>query len=488
MSSHLQLAPDPEAPQENVPVRQRFDALANVAEPGSLAHVVTLADLGVAYFEAQQEVGFHSWIDFESAWRNWVLTGGPAWASMPLDDLKPRHILAWLKATSGVKVSANGKGDGTSSVTENTRRKALSVLCAVLSWACERERLASNPAKGLKSWPSKEDSDGARRDGEILSVAQITYLMHSPLLSYFEQLTSALGYGSGLRRAEIAGLKVGDWDRHDLMLKLQHAVKGKKGQQRIGPLKDSKGQQVFIRPVAPVRRFIDLLEQHAKRWEEIVGRPPRADDPMIPRGDRPTERLGYHLSPEQVAASVRRILVRTGIWPEERKAYRSHAMRHTFAHITADMPGAEITGQYTHKSAVPRDTLHSTYRKRRRIRPSVHRYIMDQYPIDARILELCEEQARQLVAPELSEMKSGDTIVYRRGAGTTLGVLKKRTTATREPSFVIYGASQTVALNRIVACLGKTPDWAGYEDEVLGEFDGSAAHGACDPSSDGDDR
>lgn len=119
------------------------------------------------------------------------------------------------------------------------------------------------------------------------------------------RLIVALGVGLGLRRAEIAGLELGDWDRYNQVLTVRHDTKG--GNQRLLPVPDHVARRI---------------ESYLRDRPRGAGRLIRSQ--VTPASGINADRIGRMMTAWMLEAGVKEA-------PWDGRS--THALRHSFAQM-----------------------------------------------------------------------------------------------------------------------------------------------------------
>jgi integrase/recombinase XerD len=160
----------------------------------------------------------------------WTLRSFLTWAgerglSRPSEVDKPvlEAFQRWLWAYR--------KPDG-QALAVNTQRGRLGALQRFFAWLCRENHLRANPAADLEL-PRKQP----RALPRVLSVAEVETILAVPdtsdLLGLRDRAILEVLYGTGLRRAELVALDVGDLDRARGLVLVR---RGKGGKDRLAPL------------------------------------------------------------------------------------------------------------------------------------------------------------------------------------------------------------------------------------------------------------
>ena len=159
-----------------------------------------------------------------------------------LSDIKRRHVEMWV-VSMRAETTARGTPLAVGSI--NRYIKSLSVF---LTWCVEEELIATSPAERIR------EARGDERPPDVLTPEEIAKLFKACAGKGFyarrDMALLRLWYATGIRRAEIAGLRLGDVDLDKRMIYI-HGKRRRERNVRIGP-----------RTVAALDRYLRMRSQH----------------------------------------------------------------------------------------------------------------------------------------------------------------------------------------------------------------------------------
>lgn len=204
-----------------------------------------------------------------------------------LKAIRPHHIQDWLAANTWAP---------------STARNHLGITRTFFAWCHTNGYTKTNPAATIR---------GPRQPRALpreLDTEQITRIFAACPDTRAAALVSLI-FHEGLRRVELWGLDIGDFDREIV------CVTGKGGHQRILPLSDQS--------YTAIHRY---LADH-----------PAASGPLFRSYQHPTRRL----HPDTIGIIVSRVFTDSGVKEHAHDGRSAHAGRHTFAGAMLDA-GADI--------------------------------------------------------------------------------------------------------------------------------------------------
>jgi integrase len=207
-------------------VLHRATAEAMPPEPEAL----TLAAWGKTWLERRVEVAEvrHPQHDVT----RWELhIGGSALDAMALEDIRPKHVTAWIDAMTKRRKAKGGPGR----VSAQTIRRAFALLRLALSDAVRAELIESNPAVGAKLPKPKAPTWAFLTAAEIASVERGAPGVPEPSRRAF-----VVAIYTGLRAGELIALRWGDvtldGPRPEVHVQRSHDGPPKSGKTRRVPL------------------------------------------------------------------------------------------------------------------------------------------------------------------------------------------------------------------------------------------------------------
>ncbi len=224
--------------------------------------------------------------------------GTPGWSWSDVDRLTLRSFLGWLKGRSLARKSVARK---------------LSAVRSFLRFLHREERIARNPARGLRSPKGERRLPGClgRREIDLIFEQAEGRAAENTLEGTRTLVILEILYGSGLRLSELQQL---DWDALDTVRALVR-VRGKGQKERVVPL-----TQAALR----------ALDRYAPRHGEVA----------LSRGAGPVlvNRAGARLSRRTVQRTVRELIEVVGGGED---GLSVHSLRHSFATHLLDS-GADL--------------------------------------------------------------------------------------------------------------------------------------------------
>lgn len=190
---------------------------------------------------------------------------------LPLAHLTVEHVEGWLDSIAHLQAS--------------TRRTRLAAVRAFTGWAVQRELLDRDPAAMVRAPKVRRRPPPRARTDDLARVLALAEPRDRVMLVVLLQ--------TAIRRGELAGLQVGDWD----------------GAGRLY-IADAKGwRERWVSVPAEAQRELT-------HWVALLGRP---DGPMWPSSHRP----GHGLAPGTISHLVAQAGRRAGVklW--------THLLRHT---------------------------------------------------------------------------------------------------------------------------------------------------------------
>lgn len=225
-------------------------------QPGAGTGGQTLATYARTFAELRRAEGVRSADREEQLLRDHVL---PTLGALRLDELRPRHVAAWVRAVEGQSPKSILNAHG--------------ALSALLARARFEELIPDNPAKGLprgvlpKNVRVREVGAWTRDELEIL----ITH----EAIPEDRRIAYAISAFTGARLGEVAGLRWSDLDVKATPL-WRWALRTQYDRQ---PLKTDNPRDV---PIHPELRAL-LAAWKLEGWPRMMCRHPRPDDLVVPR-------------------------------------------------------------------------------------------------------------------------------------------------------------------------------------------------------------
>ncbi len=241
-------------------------------------------------------------------------------AVMPVADLKPKHVLAFIRWLQDRPSERGG------TLAPRSVRNVYDVVRRALDAAVIEELLAANPCAPIRGrLPAIEDKDPLARQGWLYQRDEIVRLVTDPCILPVRRMSYALQFLTGLRVGELAVLRWKDYDATMQplgRLTISRAVKSVSFREA-----QTKTAAVKLVPVHPTLAVI-LDTWKATGWAEYRGRPPEREDLVVPN------QFGKVRNTNRHNRDLGRDCKRIGI--EHR---HQHAMRHTFITLVQDDGG-----------------------------------------------------------------------------------------------------------------------------------------------------
>lgn len=298
--------------------------------PPATLHATT-AELAQAWLEVRAQARLHTTTE-EAAWR---LTIAPAFGDLPVRELEPRAIEAWIRS-----LVASGYNP-------NTVRSRYSMFRAMLEWGVGEGFLDLNPAAAVRKAELPPKLYTARSEAEVLSLEQVHRVVYSTL-PIGRRVLWAAALLAGARFGELAALTWAD-------LELGVEPLGRMTITRSWDCKrhevrpTTKERQVKRVPVHPALR--NVLFEWRGRLRELLGRAVDGADLVLPRP--PVRHFEGTVAWAETSAlrAWRQDLLALGIEHPSEGPRRLHGARHTF--ISRALEGG----------ADPRHVRHLTHRE-----------------------------------------------------------------------------------------------------------------------------
>lgn len=194
------------------------------------------------------------------------------------------HVLQWFHKTRQLQ--------------RGTVRMQYGVIRCFCSWLVATGVQADNPCD---EFPSPVVPRSVPR---ALNMAELARLW-DVLPDDRARVIVALGVGLGLRRAEIAGLELGDWDAYGKVIVVRHQTKG--GSQRVLPVPD---------------HVATCIERYLRGRIGGAG-------PLIRASDRPWKGV----TANRIGFLITQWMFEAGIKTANHDGRSTHALRHSFAQL-----------------------------------------------------------------------------------------------------------------------------------------------------------
>jgi integrase len=262
----------------------------------------------------------------------------PVIGDMRLDTVKVEHIEQVMDAMAD-------KG-----LAPKTRLNVYRAMHAMFRRALKAKLLEHSPVEmDDEDLPARIDADPEWRATAVFTRAEVGQIISDERIPFDRRVFYAISFLAGPRFGEVSGLHVRHYDPHrrplgSLLVALSFNSKTKQ-------LKETKAKKPRLVPVHPVLARI-LGDWLAWGFEEWMGRPPRADDPLVPgrwwktrqKPSRPPPAaLGHRRGPnmyERFQADLKRIGLR---------GRRQHDDRRTFISLAReDLASKDLIRLVTH--------------------------------------------------------------------------------------------------------------------------------------------
>lgn len=254
---------DPEAVAKETKAKPADPASAPAAGP------VTVLSHARAWITTQR----YGSVDKDRRRIEFYLAAAPL-ASMPIAEVRPRHVLAFIRWLAD-RPSLRG---GTLSA--RSVRNVYDVVRRALASAVIEDLIVSSPCAPLSNaLPTLEDKHPGARETWLFTREEVEQLISDGELLPDRRVTYAILFLTGCRWGELAALRWRDWnpDAKPLgRLTISRAIE---------PLtKREKSTKTGAVKRVPVHKVLAevLIAWKAKGWEAIFGREPTSDDFIIP--------------------------------------------------------------------------------------------------------------------------------------------------------------------------------------------------------------
>lgn len=264
----------------------------------------------------------------------------PVLGDIPIGELRARQVRDFIDALNKKKRQGNRRKDGSLVPTDEllaprTVRHIYGTLRAMLNDAVADELIAASPCVLKDELPAKRDKDRTWRRTAVFVRDEVETIISAESMPRDRRVLASLEFLGAMRFGEAAALTWRDYDATceplgKLVIEKSYSTKKRK-------VKGTKTENPREMPVHPTLAKI-LAEWKLSGFEQLTGRKPRPEDPIVP-----SRRGAYR----NVNASLRRFhedLERIGL-----RARRQHDARRTFISIArADGAVSEILHFATH--------------------------------------------------------------------------------------------------------------------------------------------
>ena len=275
----------------------------------------------------------------------------PALGHIPLTELRPRQVREFVDALTKKKRQGNRRKDGSLVPTDEllaprTVRHVYGTLRAMLNDAVADELIPSSPCVLKDELPAKRDKDRTWRRTAVFTRDEVEAIIAAESTPDDRRVLASMMFLGAMRFGEAAALTWRDYD--PTCTPLGKLVVEKSYSTRKRKVKGTKTENPHEMPVHPTLAQI-LAAWRLSGFEQLTGRSPRPDDPIVP-----SRRGAYR----NVNASLRRFhedLERIGL-----RVRRQHDARRTFIsiaradgavadtlHFATHGPDGEIMDDYT---------------------------------------------------------------------------------------------------------------------------------------------
>ena len=250
----------------------------------NVAGVLTVAGFAERWCEERRKLGIADFKNEKARLKNHVL---PAIGSMPLEDVRPRHIVTMVRHLRDV------------SRAPKTVRNVYGTLSALYRDAVLEDLVETSPCVLTKyQLGTNEDANPEWRPTAVYDRGELELLISDPRVPRDRQIFYALQGIGALRHGEAAGLRFRHWDTSLKPLSaLLVATSYDKGRTKTGRARRM--------PVHPTLAAV-LSEWKLHGWAEMMGRVPGPDDLVVPLPASLRVELGAMRKPD---LSWRRLVV-----------------------------------------------------------------------------------------------------------------------------------------------------------------------------------
>lgn len=259
-----------------------------------------------------------------------VLVDGKRFGRMRLDEVRPRHALAFVR---GLR---SRKSEGGFPLAPRTVANIWGTIHKLFTDAVLEELLPGNPmVLPDTEQPRRVDADPTWRRTAVYSRHEAELLAFSPDLADDRRVLYALALLAGLREGEISDRRWRDYDAGAEPLgRLSVHSSFTRGNKSAKGTKTEAPREVPVHPALAAM----LAQWKLAGWEETFGRPPRDDDFIVPN------RWGNRHTDDSVMKGLKRDLKAFGL-----RLRRFHDMRRTFISLAlTDGANREALKRITH--------------------------------------------------------------------------------------------------------------------------------------------
>lgn len=285
---------------------------------------LTVQTYGEQWLKGREEDGVSTFKDERGRLRLHVF---PHIGSMPLGEVRPRHIIELVKQVKRTKrLVATGPGKyahGEDMVAPRTVLNVMAVVHTMFRDAVRAEFILASPVVlTRKDLPKKRDKDPEWRSTAIFTRSEIEQVISDERIPQDRRVFYALMFLTSSRFGEAAALR---WRHYDtrpqplgrISAALSYNTKKKK-------TKETKTEQPRTIPVHKVLAAI-LAEWKLEGFEHFFGLKPKPDDLIVP------SRQGRNRSANHMLKKFHKDLNKIGLRPR-----RQHDIKRTFKTIALD--------------------------------------------------------------------------------------------------------------------------------------------------------
>jgi integrase len=255
---------------------------------------------------------------------------------MPLADVTPRAIAAWLAELRALPTTRGG------APAPRTLRNVADPVARALRAAVFEGHLGADPFAVLPTElrPQSIDADPTARRGRRLAAAEVVTLVSEASVPWDRAVLYALLTLTGVRLAEGVGLRWCDLSDEVPLRRLTVSEQWHQRTRKRAPTKTLAVREVPVHPELDA-----ALRWWRARWESWYGRPVTDADLIVPsRPQRAQPSAGGSRRQATVWLALRGDLAGCCLPP-----HRVHDLRHTFASLCVDAGMAEhIASRWTH--------------------------------------------------------------------------------------------------------------------------------------------